>query len=399
VSSGRRGNGEGSIYQRQRTRTNKDGTTTTRTLWCAAISLDFGKKKVLYASTRAAVAKKMTAALKRKDANLPFVTDRFTVGNWVAHWLETIVKVHREPTTYAKYESVIRRHLTPYLGKVPLTKLSPEHLERWQGKLIDDGVSSENRRSAMLRLGTAVQIATMRGYVDRNVVRLVEKPRVERAQHEPPQVSALRNLLEVIADDRQQALVYVALCGSLRRAEVLGLYWEDVDLEARVLRVRRRVNRVGKGVGLLVRPAAKTRAGVRTVHLPQLVIGALRQQRRHQLEDRLAAGMDWKGSDYADGKATGFVFTSDVGTVLEPRKVDLYFATVRTRAGMDEHTFHELRHDFAGLLLQHDIPGRVVSEMMGHSDYSITANLYQHVPDALQRLAADRLDELLGPRQ
>ena len=83
--------------------------------------------------------------------------------------------------------------------------------------------------------------------------------------------------------------------------------------------------------------------------------------------------------------------------MLEPRKVDLYFESVRSRAGLDGHTFHGLRHDFAGLLFgAAGVPARVVSEMMGHADYSITANLYQHVTDELQIMAADRLDEMLG---
>src|SRR5258708_39810453 len=117
---------------------------------------------------------------------------------------------------------------------------------------------------------------------------------------------------------------------------------------------------------------------------------------KYQIEDRLAAGERWKGPDYAGGKSTGFIFTGEVGTVLEPRSVDEYFVTVRTRAGLDEHTFHGLRHDFAGLLLAANVPGRVVSEMMGHANYSITADIYQHVPDELQRLAADQLDAMLS---
>ena len=182
----------------------------------------------------------------------------------------------------------------------------------------------------------------------------------------------------------------------MRRGEVLGLHWEDVDLDARTLTVRRRVNRVGKGLGLIVRDGAKSDSGVRTVVLPQLVVQALRAHRSHQLEDRRVAGTSWKGPDYADGKATGFIFTSEIGTVLEPRKVDSYFDSVRERAGLDSHTFHGLRHDFAGLLLAAGVPGRVVMEMMGHADYAITANIYQHVPDELQRLAADHLDAMLS---
>jgi integrase len=382
---GKRGNGEGSIYFQQ-----------SRQRYAAAVSLDGGKRKVFYGKTRQEVAKKLSAALQRKEQGLPFVPERLTLGAWLDYWLEEVVKVEREPTTYAMYEIMVRKHIKPHLGAVRLAKLQPEQVERWLRQLERDGASLETRRSAMVRLRTALNLALKRGHVARNVAILVERPRVTRRKRPAPRIAELRRLLEVIREDRQQTLIYVALGASLRRGEVLGLHWEDVDLDARTLTVRRRVNRVGKGVGLIVREGAKSDSGVRTVVLPQLVIQALRAHRKRQLQDRLAAGERWKGPDYPEGKATGFIFTSEVGTVLEPRKVDSYFDSVRERAGLDSHTFHGLRHDFAGLLLAAGVPGRVVMEMMGHADYAITANLYQHVPDELQRLAADQLDAMLS---
>lgn len=382
---GKRGNNEGSVYFQQ-----------SKQRWAGAVTLEGGKRRVVYGRTRQEAARKLTAALKRKDDGLPFVSERLTVGAWLDYWLDSIVKPEREPTTYAMYEIMVRKHIKPYIGALPLARLQPEHVERWMERLEAGGASAEIRRSAMVRLRTALNVAVRRQHLVRNVAALVERPRPPKRKRPAPRLTDMRRLLEVIRDDRRQALVYVALGASLRRGEVLGLMWEDIDLDARLLRVRRRVNRVGKGVGLIVREGAKTDSGEREVVLPQLVVKSLRIHRKYQLEDRLAAGALWKGSDYTDGQATGYVFTSEVGTVLEPRRVDLYFASVRERAGLDDHTFHGLRHDFAGLLLTAGIPGRVVAEMMGHADYAITANLYQHVADELQVLAADRLDELLS---
>jgi integrase len=382
---GKRGNGEGSIYFQE-----------SRQRWAGAVTLEGGRRKVVYGKTRQEVGKKLTKALERKDQGLPFVPERLTVGAWLDYWMAEIVKPEREPTTCAMYEIMVRKHIKPYLGTVRLAKLQPEHVERWMRKLAAEGASLETRRSAMVRLRTSLNLAVKRQHVARNVAALVELPHVARAKHQPPRVADLRQLLDVIRGDRQRALVYVALGASLRRAEVLGLHWEDVDLVARQVLVHRRVNRVGKGVGLLVRDGAKSDSGVRLIALPQMVVDELQELRKYQLEDRIHAGRQWKGPDYAGGKSTGFIFTSDVGTVLDPRRVDEYFATVRTRAGLAEHTFHGLRHDFAGLLLAARVPGRVVSEMMGHANYSITADIYQHVPDELQRLAADQLDAMLS---
>ena len=109
---------------------------------------------------------------------------------------------------------------------------------------------------------------------------------------------------------------------------------------------------------------------------------------------RSRSGARWKGPDYSDGKSRGPVFTSTVGTILEPRNVYRYSDGVRGKADLGGHTFHGLRHDFASLLLAGGTPQRIVMEMMGHSNYSMTTR-YQHVPDALQREAADRLDAFL----
>ena len=128
--------------------------------------------------------------------------------------------------------------------------------------------------------------------------------------------------------------------------------------------------------------------------LPEIAVRALQAHRGRQQDSRLLAGARWKGAEYPDGKSTGTVFTSTVGTILEPRNVYRYFDRVRDKAGLPAHTFHGLRHDFASLLLAAGTPQRIVMEMMGHSNYSMTTR-YQHVPDALQREAANRLDALL----
>jgi integrase len=390
----KRGNGEGSIYFQE-----------SRQRWAAAVTLDGGKRKIIYGKTRQDVAKKLTAALQRKDQGLPFIRERLTVGARLEHWMNENIKPRydtetgtqtggREPTTWASYEILVRRHVKPYIGKIALAKLQVEHVEQWQRQLEASGASAETRRAALVRLRTALNVAMQRTHVQRNVAELVSTPRQVRKTYEVPRAQDLRRLLEVIQGDPLESLVYLALGLGLRRAEVLGLRWEDVEFENRIVTVRARVNRLGKGIGLLVCDGLKTQPE-RRIAMPRLVAEVLRKRWPRQLEARLLAGEQWKGPDYADGTPGGFIFTGATGTVLQPRRADLYFADVRARAGMDSHRFHGLRHDFASLLLAAGVADRVVMEMMGHSNISMTANRYQHAPDELQHLAADRLDSLL----
>jgi integrase len=183
----RRGNGESSMYFAEKSQR-----------WVGAVSLDDGKRKVVYGKSRQEAAKKLTAALKQKDAGLPFVNERLTVASWLNYWLTAIITPQRAPTTAAMYEIMVRKHIGPYLGAYRLAKLTPELVERWQRQLANEGASLETRRSAMVRLRTALNLAVKRGHVARNVAALVERPRVPRPKQAPPSVSGLRRLLSVI---------------------------------------------------------------------------------------------------------------------------------------------------------------------------------------------------------
>jgi integrase len=376
-----RGNGDGSIYQRA------DG------LWCATVKDECGQRKYLYSKSRAVVSRRLTEAMSNLHRGLPATHKQQTLGAWLDYWLENIVRQEREPTTYESYEVSVRRHIRPFFGSKILHKLQVEDVERWLRQLEALGRGVRTRQFALTRLRTALKSALRRGHVARNVAELVDMPASAQRKLAPPTAEDVRRLLDVIHGDRLEALVILALATGLRRGELLGLRWEDVDLEQRSLTVRARVNRI-HGVGLLVREGAKTQAGRRTMVLPEIAVRALTVHRGRQQDSRLLAGARWKGPEYPDGRATGTVFTSTVGTILEPRNVYRYFDRVRDKAGLPAHTFHGLRHDFASLLLAAGVADRVVMEMMGHSSISMTAR-YQHVPDALQREAASRLDALL----
>lgn len=139
----------------------------------------------------------------------------------------------------------------------------------------------------------------------------------------------------------------------------------------RTLTVRRHVVRT-KQTGRAVLEGAKTDAGERTVTLPQLLVTALQRHKEGQVQDhQWLAGARWVGPDYLGGETNGFVFTSTVGTGIEPRRVNVYFSEACERAGIPAHTFHGLRHDFGSLLLAAGVPTRVVQEMLGHANPNI----------------------------
>jgi integrase len=194
-----------------------------------------------------------------------------------------------------------------------------------------------------------------------------------------------RQLLQTVQGHRLEALFTVALAIGLRPGEALGLQWQDVDLAAGALSVRRALQRVN---GNLQLEEVKSATSRRHITLPQVALAALKAHRLRQLEEQEFLGESWPN--------TGLVFTSERGTPLEPRNAARLFQRMRRKAGLPYRRFYDLRHTCATLLLVQGVHLRVVMEILGHSQISLTMNTYSHVVPTLQQDAARRMDEVLS---
>jgi integrase len=234
-------------------------------------------------------------------------------------------------------------------------------------------------------LRRALNEALRWGLVARNVATLVQPPRVRRYEISPLDAEQAQRLLTAIRGDRLEALFSVALAVGLRQGEALGVRWQDVDLDAGVLRVRHALQAVD-GQLMLVEP--KTTRSRRTIQLPSLAVGALREHRARQSVERTLAGDAWTDQD--------FVFTSQLGRPLHGATVTHRFQQLLAAAGLPRQRFHDLRHGCATLLLAQGVSPRVVMDVLGHSAITLTLNTYSHVVPALQTEAARRMDAALG---
>ena len=187
------------------------------------------------------------------------------------------------------------------------------------------------------------------------------------------------------SDHRLHALFAVGVALGLRKGELLALRWDDVDLDGGVLHVRQNVQRLPE-MGLVFGPP-KSNKSRRTIPLPAASAKVLRTHRANQAAEALALGPAWVDS--------GLVFTSTVGTVIEPRNLNRFFDELITKAGVRRIRFHDLRHTCASLLLAQNVPARVVMEILGHSQLAMTTDLYSHVMPTALRAAADAMDRVL----
>jgi integrase len=395
---GRARNGQGTIrYQAARNR------------YEARLIID-GRPRSVYAKSEAEAIKKLNELRMRQAHGLDTsaTASRWTVGSWLDHWFENVVAPEAAQTTLDGYAISLNKHIKPFLGRLPLQKLTTERVELWQRELESVGRGARTRHFALQRLRTALQEATARGHVMRNVASLAKTPQQQPKKHAAPNTLDLEQLVAAMRGERLEPLFLVALGTGLRRQEVLGLTWERIVLHGPnpELRVDQRVGRIGGR--LVARQGAKTEAGQRCVPLVPIVIDALRMRRAQALADRLDAGelcpdgaackrttlercLHWHGPSYASGELSGYVFLSRVGTLLEPRNVNRVFERVRKRAGLTEHTLHGLRHDFCSLLMEQGVPDKVVAELAGHANPAITRRIYQHGTEAAHRDAMSRL--------
>jgi len=240
-------------------------------------------------------------------------------------------------------------------------------------------------------LRTALNQALRWGLVSRNVADLVDGPKVERHEIQPFSPEEARTFLAAVRGDRLEALYSVALTMGLRQGEALGLRWEDVDLDTGTMHVRHQLQRIDGKLTLVPLKTARSR---RTLALPDSITFGLREHRLRQLEDAVKAGKRWKGPKPNEDGA--HVYTTAIGTPLEARNVVRAYTAIVKRAGLPHRRFHDLRHSCATLLLVQGVSPRVVMEILGHSQISLTMNTYSHVVPELGREAARRMDALLG---
>ena len=367
----KRGNSEGSIYQR------KDGR------WAAAVYTPDGRRRTFYGKTRQDAAQKLLRAQRTIADGLPLAGERLTVGQFLEIWLKDSAARKVRPRTLTRYQGIVRLHLVPALGRVPLARLMPAHVERLLNTGMAAGQSPQSVAHWRAVLRTALNIAMRQGLVGRNVASLAEPPHIPEREVHALTPTAARALLDAVHGDRLETLFTVALACGLRQSEALGLQWQDVNLDSGTLTVQRTLQRID-GAYRFLEP--KTRGSRRTIALPQPVAASLRERHASQLAERLRVGAAWQGSQWGD-----LVFSDEAGGPLAGFHVTRRFRVLLRLAGLPPMRYHDLRHGAASLMAAQGVTPRVAMEILGHAQISTTMNIYTHVAPELQRDAAERM--------
>lgn len=375
---GKRGNGEGSISRR------KGGG------WMGqyvVYTAEGRKRRTVYGKTRKEVAAKLAKAISNREDGLVFDAKNLTVGDYLDLWLRDSVQDTVRLTTYQGYERVVRLHIKPALGRIKLDNLTPVHVRSLYRERLEAGLAPRMVQLVHTILHKALKQAVNDDLIPRNVTEAVKAPRPVNKEMKPLSPDQARTLLEAARGERLEALYALAVTTGMRQGEILGLKWEDLDLEAGTLQVRRTLS-TAMGGGVRFGPP-KTARSRRSIRVPKLALTALRRHRKAQLEQRMKLSGIWEDHD--------LVFTTGVGTPLS--RADLItrsFKPLLRRASLPDIRFHDLRHTCATLLLSRGVHAKLVQELLGHSTIAVTLDTYSHVLPGMDDGLADTMDEALG---
>ncbi|MET7694152.1 site-specific integrase [Streptomyces sp. NPDC005483] len=362
--------------------------------------------------TKAEVLKAVREIERKRDSgSLSKPGQKWTLGSWLEHWVHEIAEKYAAENTYAGYEVDVRVHLVPGLGAHRLDRLEPEHLEAFYAKMQREGSKAGTAHHVHRTVRVALAEARRRGHVSRNVAEIARAPRIEEEEVEPYTIEEVQSLLLEAARLRNSARWVVALAIGLRQGEALALQWEDVDLDAGYVRIRR--NRLrpryrhgcdgepcGRKPGYCPKreqtrrehKTTKSRSGRRTVGLPAPLIKLLRKHKEEQDRQRAEAGADWEDK--------GYVFATPTGGPLSPNTDYHVWKRLLRDAGVRDGRLHDARHTAATVLLLLGVPDVIVDAIMGWEPGGAARMRarYMHVTGPMLRKVADQVGEKLwGP--
>ena len=360
----RRAAGEGSVYWIEK-----------KGLWAGQVTLPTGQRKFKYNKRQDVVKTWLLAARSDLQKGVLPQNDKVTLGEFMQTYMETVAKNTLRPSTQGIYETYIRVHINPSLGKIRLKDLGPHHLQRFYSQKIEEGLSKRTVQIIHATIRRILNQAVSWDIIQKNVCKQVKAPRPGKTTPTFFTKDQLNQFLNAVKGHRYFPIYVLLEYGGFREGEVLGIFYEDCDMRNRAINVRHQVITLKGG---LVIAEPKTESSKRSVTLPIVAYDVL----KNHLEQ-----LDRK---------QGLIFTTSTGKPISPRNLIRHFKSALVAAGLPDIRVHDLRHSHASLLLASGVNPKIVQERLGHASITLTLQTYSHTIPSLGQQAADKLDEIMG---
>jgi len=385
----KRANGEGSIGKY------KNG-------WRSKINIGYdenGKviRKELYGKTQKEVKEKLEAYKKTNDIGLSLDREKITLEDWYYTWLFDYKQKELKLKSFEKYEGLYRNYIKDSdIGNMKIKDIRATHLQKYYNNLIEQKDKPVSTVSGInTRLKVCFTEAEKQGYIDKNYCKLVTLPKnIKQKEIKVLSLDEQKRFIESIKGNKYEMLFILALGTGMRKGELLGLKWFDIDFSNNVITVSRtlqrasEINRDGTRVTMKVEQSPKTKNSIRTIPVPNDIALKLKSHKAKQNEIKLKSAGLYKDSDY--------VFCNELGEPLNENKPNKILTTILNKSDIEPIKFHALRHTYATRLFEADVPPKTVQSLLGHSDISITMNIYTHVMEDKKVEAVDKLNSIFS---
>jgi integrase len=356
-----------------------------------------GNRKTRYVTIRGTkkdAQRELTRLLAEINNGTSVDPSRITVAEHLRGWIAGTDNLGGK--TRERYVALIEQQIVPHLGNIALQRLRPAHVEDWHAALLRSGgkdgrpLSARTVGHAHRVLHAAMARAAAKELVGRNVVSMIGPPKVDAEEIRILDAEQVEQVLVALQGHRLLPIIAVALFAGLRRGEICGLQWGDVDLDAAVLRVQRAVELTRAGMKL---KAPKTRRGRRTVALPAVAVDALRMRWKEQIELRFALGLGGRPA------AHDLLFTLPDGSPWNPDYLSRSWNRATIALGLPRVGLHSLRHSHASALIAAGVDPLTISRRLGHRTPAFTLSTYGHLFDKTDEAAAKAIDAALGAKK
>lgn len=344
-----------------------------------------GKRRHFRAKTATEARRKRDKAIAESKQGITAPAHRQTVGMFLTAWINDAIAPSLAPRTVERYRGIVNRHIIPELGRLPLSKLTAQHVQRLYAEK-GRSLSPASVRYIHAVLRGALQQAVMYRLLPVNPASNVKPPRKTRTEVKPLGGVQARALLEAAQNDPLEALYVTALHTGMRLGELLALTWDRIDWGRGTVDVRATLHRVGPKIYEPREP--KTARSRRTISLSPTAQSALRTHRLREAERMMELG---RGMD-----DDSLIFTDRWGEpIYWARITERHLHPLCDRAGLPRIRFHDLRHTAASMMLSSGVPVHIVSQILGHASATTTLGVYAHLMPGDQESAVAVLERAL----
>ena len=311
-----------------------------------------------------------------------------TLKTWLTYWIEEVVKPNRETTTYYGYNKIIQNHLIPNIGNVNLQKLTAQTIQKYYNTIqTTKSLSNNTLHKHHDLLNTALKLAVRQEIILKNPMLGVEPPKLEKINHNYYDADQLNVLFNLIEGNILELPIKLAGYLGLRREEICGLKWESVNMVDRVIIIQHARTVAG---ATMVEKGTKNDSSIRTLHIPDALVGLFNQYKERQILDR-----KFYNGDYID---SGYVIVWEDGRPIDPKYISHHFKKFIDKHTLPKLKLHELRHTFTSVANSLGIPMYDIGKALGHSTPATTSKIYTHLFDKTHTSVFDKVAEQINPK-